>query len=71
MGHDEDAWQLIPLVVIAMAVLASTALLWVDRGSDGVRPGSDRGQTSCQTGVKPRARARPSDSSGCRCCYSS
>ena len=28
LGHDEDAWQLIPLVVIAMAVLASGALLW-------------------------------------------
>ena len=53
MGHDEDAWQLIPLVVIAMAALASGALLWgqtgvrrgSDRGQTGVRPGSDRGQT--------------------------
>ena len=43
MGHDEDAWQLIPLVVIAMAVLASCALLW---GQTGVRPGSNQGQTS-------------------------
>jgi hypothetical protein len=42
MGHDEDAWQLIPLVVIAMAVLAVGALLW---GQTGVRPGSDQGQT--------------------------
>jgi hypothetical protein len=46
MGHDEDAWQLIPLVVIAMAVLAVGALLW---GQTWVRPGSDRGQI-------PRAR---------------
>ena len=47
MGHDEDVWQLIPLVVIAMAVLASGALLW---GQTGVRPASDGGQT-------PRARS--------------
>ena len=58
MGHDEDAWQLIPLVVIAMAVLASGALLWgqtgVRRGQTGVRPGSDPAAPG----------ARPSDSSG-------
>jgi hypothetical protein len=42
MGHDEDAWQLIPLAVIAIAALASGALLW---GQTGVRRGSDRGQT--------------------------
>ena len=52
MGHDEDAWQLIPLVVIAMAVLASGALLW---GQTGVRRGSDRGQTA--SAVTPRARS--------------
>jgi hypothetical protein len=46
IGHDEDPWQLIPLVVIAMAV-ASGALLW---GQTRVRPGSERGQT-------PRARS--------------
>jgi hypothetical protein len=47
MGHDEDAWQLIPLVVIAMAVIAVGALLW---GQAGVRPGSDRGQTRVRPG---------------------
>ena len=58
MGHDEDAWQLIPLVVIAMAVLASGALLW---GQTGVRRGSDRGQTGVRPasdgGQTPRARS--------------
>ena len=67
MGHDEDAWQLIPLVVIAMAVLASGALLW---GQTGVRrsAGSDRGQTRVRPGRRAPG-ARPSDSSGRRCCY--
>lgn len=29
IGHDEDAWQLIPLVVLAAALLASLATLWI------------------------------------------
>jgi hypothetical protein len=27
MGHDEDGWQMIPLVVLTMAILASIAML--------------------------------------------
>ena len=38
MGHDEDGWQMIPLVVLTMAILASVAMLaikdraWVATG---------------------------------------
>ena len=57
MGHDEDAWQLIPLVVIAMAVLASGALLWgqtgVRRGQTGVRPGSDPARPELDRAILP------------------
>jgi len=35
MGHDEDAWQLIPLVVIALATIASLAMA-VTRNRAGV-----------------------------------
>ena len=50
MGHDEDAWQLIPLVVIAMAVLASGALLWGQTGvRPRVRPGSDRSDRAARS----------------------
>jgi hypothetical protein len=28
MGHDEDGWQMIPLVVLAVAIVASVVMLW-------------------------------------------